>query len=120
MPYHIIVADDDSNVRTVLGRTIQHVYPHAAVSAVADGGAALALYNQSGAHLVVTNRVMSPIDGITLIRILRAQDAALPIIATSSTPSAQPEMLAAGATVFLTKIDAVNQLEMLLPTLLPV
>jgi CheY-like chemotaxis protein len=120
MPYHIIVADDDNNVRSVLARIIQHIYADATVSAVADGGAAIAVYNQCGADLVVTNHVMSPMDGVTLIRMVRAQNTMVPIIATSSTPSARPEMLTAGATVFLTKIDAVNQLETLLPTLLPV
>lgn len=120
MPYQIIVADDDNNLRTVLARIIQHVYGDATVLVVADGGAALALYDQAGADLVITSRMMTPIDGLTLIRTLRARNATVPIIATSSTPSAQPDMLAAGATMFLTKIDVVNQLETLLPTLLPV
>lgn len=119
MPYRIIVADDNANLRTVFARIIQHVYPTAMVLAVSDGSAALALYDQNNADLVVTNRTMTPVNGSALIRALRTRNATLPIVATSNTPSAQGEMIAAGATVFFTKIDAVNQLEALLPTLLP-
>ena len=120
MPYRIILADDDADLRAVFGRITQRVYPTATVFTVANGDAALDLFAQHGADLLLTDHVMTPMDGPTLIRTLRTRGATLPIIATSSTPSAQTDMLAAGATVFLIKIDAVDQLEMILPTLLPV
>jgi CheY-like chemotaxis protein len=120
MPYQIIIADDDADLRAVFRRITQRVYPAAIINTVADGDAALDLYAQHGADLLLAAQVMTPVDGPTLIRTLRAHGATLPIIATSSTPSAQTDMLAAGATVFLIKLDAVDQLEMILPTLLPV
>jgi CheY-like chemotaxis protein len=120
MPYRIIIADDDADLRTVFSRITQRVYPDATVSAVADGDAALDLYAQHGADLLLADHVMAPVDGPTLIRTLRARGATLPIIATASTPSAQTDMLAAGATVFLIKLDAVDQLDTILPTLLPI
>lgn len=120
MPYRIIIADDDADLRAVFSRITQRVYPTAVIVAVTNGDAALDLYAQHGADLLLTDHVMVPVDGPTLIRTLRARGATLPIIATSSTPSAQTDMLAAGATVFLIKINAVDQLEAILPTLLPV
>lgn len=120
MPYRIIIADDDADLRAVFRRITQRVYPAATVVTVADGDAALDLYARHGADLLITDQAMTPVDGATLIGTLRARGATLPIIATASTPSAQPAMLAAGATVFLIKLDAVNQLEAILPTLLPV
>lgn len=119
MPYRIIIADDDDDLRTVFRRITQRVYPTATIVTVANGDAALDQYAQHGADLLITNHVMTPVDGPTLIRTLRARGATLPIIATASTPSAQTDMLTAGATVFLIKLDAVDQLEALLPTLLP-
>ncbi len=120
MPFRIIIADADADLRAVFRRITQRIYPTATISAVADGDAALDLYAQHGADLLLADQVMTPMDGPTLIRALRARGATLPIIATASTPSAQPDMLAAGATVFLIKLDAVAQLEALLPTLLPI
>lgn len=120
MPYRIILADADADLRAVFRRITQRVYPAATLFTVADGDAALTLFAQHGADLLLTDQVMTPMDGPTLIRTLRARSATLPIIATASTPSAQTDMLAAGATVFLIKLDAVEQLETLLPTLLPV
>jgi len=120
MPYRIIIADDDADLRAVFSRITQRVYLDPTISAVADGDAALDLYAQHGADLLLADHVMVPVDGPTLIRTLRARGATLPIIATASTPSAQTGMLAAGATVFLIKLDAVDQLETILPTLLPI
>lgn len=120
MPYRIIIADDDADLRAVFGRITQRVYPDATIVTVANGDAALDQYAQHGADLLLADHVMTPVDGATLIRTLRARGATLPVIATASTPSAQTDMLAAGATIFLIKIDAVDQLEAILPTLLPI
>lgn len=119
MLYHILVAEADADVRTVLRRLVQLVYPAATVSAVANGQAALVVYTQRGADVVVIDHALAAPDALTLIRTLRAHNATLPIIALSGSPSAHTVLVTAGATHFLCKLDAVQQLTTVLPTLLP-
>ncbi len=117
-PYHIIIADDEDSIRSLLVRVVTRQYPTATISAVPDGAAALGLYDQQGADLLLTNNLMPGITGLELIRILRARQATLPILMVSASAFEQ-QALAAGATRFLAKPFSVPNLLLALTSLLP-
>src|SRR6266545_2179064 len=118
-PFHVIIADDDAAVRTVITRIVKRTYPAVIVSAVSDGMDALLVYDQQGADLVITNQTMRHLSGLDLIAALRARQATIPIILISGDSAHEQPALAAGATLFVAKpfnrIDLVQQLTRLLP-----
>ena len=117
--YHVLIADDDAGIRAVLVHIVQQTYPDATVSVVADGLAALHIYDQQGADLVVTNYMMPRMSGLQLIAALRARHATLPIIIVSGEGALAPAALAAGASQFLTKPFTRTQLVQALISVLP-
>ena len=100
---HVIIADDEDGVRMVLVRYVAQVYPHATISALSDGLAALAAYDQHGADLVITNQSMPQMDGLRLIAALRSRSATVPILMVSGDTHQEIAALAAGASAFLAK-----------------
>jgi CheY-like chemotaxis protein len=82
--YHIIIADDDAAIRSIIARIIVHTYDPVTISAVPDGLDALLVYQQNGADLVITNNEMPVLSGLSLIERLRVLSATLPIIMISA------------------------------------
>lgn len=116
---HIIIADDDEQLRNVLVRIISAAYPTARISAVNDGRAALALFDREGADLLVTNNQMPYIAGLQLISELRQRGATIPIIMTSGDIRIEPQAQAAGASAFLPKPFSATDMNQVLQLLLP-
>jgi CheY-like chemotaxis protein len=77
----ILVVDDDEDVRTLLQRILRRA---GFVVATAAGGAeGLACFRESAFALVITDMVMPVMDGLEVIRALRAEHPDVPIIAVS-------------------------------------
>jgi CheY-like chemotaxis protein len=117
--YHVIIADDDAGVRAVIVHIVQQTYPRATTSAVADGLAALHVYDQQGADLVLTNYMMPRLSGLDLIAALRMRNSMVPIIMISGEVAQASAALAAGATHFLAKPFTRVQLVQVLISVLP-
>ena len=119
-PYHILIADDTPALRRLLARIVTKMYPTATISAVADGAQALQIYGQHGADLLIANVHMPYIDGLGLVRALRAQQAIIPIVLLSSDSNMRPIALQAGADRFVLKQPSILQeLQQALLGLLP-
>jgi two-component system chemotaxis response regulator CheY len=109
----VLVVDDDPTTR----RLLVHMLKRSGydVTAVDDGHQALEILDQAGADLIVTDRNMPVVDGLALLKTVRASAAhrQVPVImvTSSSDERDQPEAEAEGATVFLTK--PVGSLELL-------
>ena len=117
--YHVIIADDDAAIRSLLARVVARTYDPVAISAVSDGLDALLIYQQNGADLVITNQEMPVLSGLSLIERLRVLSPTLPIIMVSAYQSIEPLARAAGVTHFLLKPFHVAQLVQLLTGALP-
>ncbi|HNP71021.1 MAG TPA: response regulator [Kouleothrix sp.] len=115
---HCIVADDDAAVRAVLCSVVSRTYGDPKVLGVENGQEALSAYQAGGADLIITDVEMPAIDGIALVRALRAQDARLPIVVMSGNIEAGSHALAAGANWFLPKPFAIRELTTVLGRLL--
>jgi len=117
--YHVIIADDDTAIRSLIARVVVRTYPLVMISAVSDGLDALLLYQQVGADLVITNHQMPVLSGLSLIERLRVLSTTLPIIMVSAHPSVEARARAVGVTHFLLKPFLIPQLVHLLTRVLP-
>ena len=80
-PRHILVVDDDPDIRAVI--TINLTRLGHRVSTAADGRAATAAVASTKFDLVITDLLMPDKEGLELIKELRATSASMPIIAMS-------------------------------------
>ena len=119
LPYHFIIADDEADMLYLLTRVVARAYPSATITAVDNGQDALTAFGQTGADMLIVDYVMPGMDGITLVRILRSRNITTPVIVISSTDKAGPHAIAAGATLFLEKSVALQQLPQAIANILP-
>jgi CheY-like chemotaxis protein len=117
--YHVIIADDDTAIRSLIARVVVRTYPLVMISAVSDGLDALLRYQQVGADLVITNHQMPVLSGLSLTERLRVLSATLPIIMVSAHPSVESRARAVGVTHFLVKPFLIPELIHLLTSVLP-
>jgi two-component system capsular synthesis sensor histidine kinase RcsC len=117
--YHVIIAEDDMAVRTIVARVVARTYAAVAISATPDGLEAFNIYTQRGADLVISNHDMPLLSGLALIERLRILSATLPIVILSGNPTIEALARARGATEFLVKPFTIAQLENLLKRVLP-
>ena len=78
MPRRILIVDDEATVRYVLLRTVQR-HGHDCKEA-ASGEEALKLLETWSCDLILADLIMSPIDGLMLVRKLRSAGDVTPII----------------------------------------
>lgn len=106
----ILVADDHDAIRDLIARVLTS--DGHAVTCVADGAELLRITASRSFDLVLTDLSMPKIDGLTVIRLLRAEPctAQLPIIAMSADPCVERDAHAAGANAFLAKPFLLDEL----------
>lgn len=101
----IFVIDDSESIRELVGLTLENA-GHTVVKAI-DGKDALRLFDGREANLVITDLNMPNMDGISLIKEVRAMSAysAVPILVltTESQATKKDEARAAGATGWIVK-----------------
>lgn len=109
---HVLVVDDDPVVRRMLGSTLERA--GYALAYASDGEAGWRQLQERRFDLLITDRSMPILDGLELIRRIRAsaEHASLPIIMlTGSTlDEAEREAGDGGANAFLTKLLSSREL----------
>ena len=107
----IIWADDNADMREYVRGLLA---PHYEVEAVADGAAALEALRARGADLVLTDAMMPNVDGLELVRLLRADPASATIpalvLSARAGEEARIEGLGAGADDYLYKPFSAREL----------
>jgi two-component system chemotaxis response regulator CheY len=120
LPYHIIIADDDDNLRALMARVVVRTYPSVRISAVGNGLDALQMYDQHGADLIITNNNMPGMSGLSLVETLRVlRQATLPIIMVSATTTLERQAVALGVNGFVVKPFTLAKLTQVLTQVLP-
>jgi signal transduction histidine kinase/CheY-like chemotaxis protein len=108
---HIVLADDNADMREYVGRLLREKW---SVEAVPDGAAALAAIRSRRPDLVLSDVMMPNLDGFGLLRELRADPAtrAVPVIMLSARAGeeAKVEGLHAGADDYLVKPFSAREL----------
>ena len=118
MPLHILIAEDHAAVRELFTTIVARTYPACTITAVANGAKALAVFNERGADLLITDYEMPIMAGLELIQTLRAQQTTLPILVVSMNTAIADAVLHAGASRFLPKPFSLPQLQQALIDLL--
>jgi signal transduction histidine kinase/FixJ family two-component response regulator len=107
----ILIADDNADMRNYLRHVLESRF---AVEVVANGEAALAAVEAHPPDLVLTDVMMGAVDGIELLRRLRArpQTRTIPVVMVSARTGeeAKVEGLRAGADEYLTKPFSAREL----------
>jgi PAS domain S-box-containing protein len=108
---HVLVADDNADMRQYLARLLAERYE---VTVVAEGIAALAVVRERRPDLILTDVMMPGLDGIGLLRQVRGDDAACatPVIVLSARAGEESRLggLAAGADDYLVKPFSAREL----------
>ena len=73
---HIVIADDEDDVREFLLRAVRRYAPQAEVTAVVNGAAALEMISQRGCDLLISDHRMPVMTGVELLQaVLQVLDA---------------------------------------------
>jgi CheY-like chemotaxis protein len=118
-PPHILLVDDHADVRAVLTHLLTRLYPTARIVQAVNGADALKVIAEQPPDLIITDCQMPIMDGLELMRLLRAQGATMPTLAISSEPRLSDSVLEAGADAFLLKPFQLGQLRQQLYALMP-
>ena len=109
----VLIVDDESTGRTILGKIIQQVEEDVSVAAFDDPLEALKWLDNNHPDLIVTDYRMPGMNGIELIRQIRekpdSSDIPIMMITVVSEKSVRYDALEAGATAFLTR--PIDQIE---------
>jgi CheY-like chemotaxis protein len=116
--HHVLIVEFNDRVRALLARVVARTYPEITITAVTSGTAALMAYYERGADLLITAHRLPALTGIQLVRALRTQHVAIPILVISSDPI-ELAALSAGATRFLPKPFTLTEIQQVLIELLP-
>ena len=106
----VLIADDDDSLRSALARAL--ALEGYDVTAVADGGEALAAMRANTVEVAIVDIGMPVLDGLTVTKVVRAEQHPIPILiltARGETPD-RVEGLDAGADDYLAKPFALAEL----------
>jgi CheY-like chemotaxis protein len=116
---HIVIADDEDDVREFLLRAVRRYAPQAEVTAVANGAAALEILRQRGCDLLISDHRMPLMTGVELLQAVRAGQPVLPVIIISADTSAESAALESGVSAFFYKPLTIAQIRQIVETWLP-
>lgn len=116
---HIVIAEDEDDVREFLLRAFSRYAPHAKVTACTDGAKALGIIQARGCDLLISDHRMPEMTGVELLRALRALGSPIPVVIISADTSAESVAVEAGATAFVYKPLNTSQIRTIIETWLP-
>jgi DNA-binding NtrC family response regulator len=117
---HIVIADDEDDVREFLLRAVRRYAPQAEVTAVENGAAALETIHQRGCDLLISDHRMPVMTGLELLQAVRISRPILPVVIISADVTAETAATAAGVTAFFYKPLTIVQIRQIVETWLPV
>ena len=98
-PRKFLIVDDNADSRFLLVKTLLRKFPQAVLQETQDGESAVTLSQTEALDALIVHRA-AEVDGLTLIRMLRAASPLVPIVMVSGIDRAQ-QAAEAGATSFL-------------------
>jgi len=103
MPYKILVVDDEDNIRTLVQTMLKQEGRQVVLAA--RGKEAIAMFKKERPNLTILDIDMPDIDGLTVLREIRAIDpqARVMVFTGGDSPSVEREARALGVTDFLRK-----------------
>lgn len=96
MSEHFLIVDDDADSTFLARRNLLTVFPNASVVQVQTGQAALEAVSHQDFTAIVTDYRMPWMDGLTLVRKIRAMNIHVPIIMRTAMEDLEEQARAAG------------------------
>ena len=115
---HIVIADDEDDVREFLLRAVRRYAPQAEVTAVVNGAAALKIFRERGCDLLISDHRMPEMTGVELLQTVRKSQPILPVVIISADTTAEIAATEAGVTAFFYKPLTIAQIRQIIETLL--
>ena len=102
-PYKILVVDDEENIRTLVQTMLKQEGRHVVLAAL--GKDAIAMFQKERPNLTILDIDMPDIDGITVLRQIRAinPQAKVMVFTGGDSPTVESQARALGVTDFLQK-----------------
>ena len=116
---HIVIADDEDDVREFLLRAVRRYAPEAEVTGVGNGAAALEVMRQRGCDLLITDHRMPLMTGLELLQAVRTLQPLLPVVIISADVTVETAAVEAGVTAFFYKPLTIIQIRQIVETWLP-
>ncbi len=112
-PWKVLIVEDDHQVASLHQRLVEAMPGFRSLGAVADGEAAYRAVNSLLPDLAIVDLAMPGCDGRTLVRRLRAQEAAVEVIVVTASRDAKTvrEMVHLGVVDYLVKPFAPERLQ---------
>ena len=96
MAEHFLIVDDDADSTFLARRNLLSVFPHAGITQVQTGQAALDALKQKEFTAIITDYRMPWMDGLTLVRKIREMSIHVPIIMRTAMEDLESQARAAG------------------------
>ncbi|KPV53817.1 hypothetical protein SE17_07385 [Kouleothrix aurantiaca] len=116
---HIIIAEDEDDVREFLTRAIQRAAPAAKISAATDGSEALAIVLERGCDLIISDQRMPYMTGVELLNAVREHGYTFPFIIISADVTVEQMLQDAGVSAFFYKPLSMRQIREIVEAWLP-
>jgi CheY-like chemotaxis protein len=113
---HILIAEDESDVREFLVRAVQRLAPAAEVSAASNGSEAFDIFRQRSCDLILTDQRMPVMRGTDLLQAVRETGSDVPIVFITADMIAEEQALQAGASAVFLKPISIRQIRQILET----
>jgi CheY-like chemotaxis protein len=113
---HILIVEDESDVREFLVRAVRRLAPTADVTAASNGSEALSIFQKQPCDLILTDQRMPIMRGIDLLRAVRDMGSAVPVIFITADVIVEEQALHAGANAVFFKPVSIRQIRELLET----
>jgi len=97
----VLLVNDDDDALYLLGRSVRRAMPDVEIASLRDGPTALAYCQEHRIDAMITDNTMPHMDGLTLIRAVRARNRTLPILMVSNSTHLAGEAAEAGVTSYL-------------------
>ncbi len=98
----VLLVNDDPDVLFLWRNLLTLALPHCRLREATDAATALGLAEDPAVVAIVTDMKMQPVDGVAMVRALRAKGSRLPIVMVSGMENRRAEAMEAGVSEFLT------------------
>ena len=113
---HILIAEDESDVREFLVRAVQRLAPGAEISAATNGSEAFDIFKLRKCDLILTDQRMPIMRGTDLLLAVRGMGSDVPVVFITADMIAEEFALQAGATAVFLKPISIRQLRQIIET----
>jgi two-component system capsular synthesis sensor histidine kinase RcsC len=113
---HILIAEDEGDVREFLVRAVRRMAPTAEVTAASNGEEALNIFQQQPCDLILTDQRMPVMRGIELLTAVREMGSSVPVVFITADVIVEEQALQAGANAVFFKPVSIRQIREIIET----